>query len=137
LSAPRGEGLESLPAHFHRERAVLREAGVCTWRRLAEVSPERLRELARPGAASEARLLRLRAQASLMVAADLAPEHASLLLHAGIAEPRALAEADLPGGRAGLDPGGESLGELTPVGQSRWPAVNGMEILLAMGIVFW
>ncbi len=94
MSAPRGEGLESLPAHFHRERAVLREAGVCTWRRLAEVSPERLRELARPGAASEARLLRLRAQASLMVAADLAPEHASLLLHAGIAEPRALAEAD-------------------------------------------
>lgn len=94
MRAPRGGGLDGLPAHFRRERAVLREAGVTTWGQLAALSGERLRELAPAGGASEARLRRLRAQAQLMGAAGLAPEEASLLLHAGIAEASALAEAD-------------------------------------------
>jgi hypothetical protein len=66
---------------------------VATWDALAALSADRLRDLARHGQASEARLLRLRAQARLMAAADLAPEEASLLMHAGIADPLALATA--------------------------------------------
>lgn len=93
MTAPWNGGLDPLPGHFRQERAVLREAGIHTWGQLAGVSSERLRELARPGAASEPRLVRLRAQARLMAAAGLAPEEASLLLHAGIAEARALAAA--------------------------------------------
>jgi hypothetical protein len=94
VRAPRrGEGWESLPAHFRHERATLARAGVASWDALAALSGDRLRDLARHGQASEARLLRLRAQARLMAAADLAPEEASLLLHAGIAEPHALATA--------------------------------------------
>ncbi|MFM1799649.1 MAG: hypothetical protein RLZZ117_1927 [Cyanobacteriota bacterium] len=88
------DGFHDLPAHFQRERAVLREAGVSGWERLATQSPERLRALAGAGGASEARLLRLRAQARLMIATGLTPAEASLLLHAGIAEARALAVAN-------------------------------------------
>lgn len=72
----------------------MREAGITGWEALAGLSEERLRALARPGGASEARLLRLRAQARLMAAVGLAPREASLLLHAGIAEARALAAAN-------------------------------------------
>ncbi len=89
-----GEGLADLPVHFQRERAVLRDAGVTSWEGLAVQSPERLRTLAQPGGASEARLLRLRAQAQLMTAASLTAAEASLLLHAGIVEARALATAN-------------------------------------------
>ena len=88
------EGLDALPRHFERERSVLRDAGVTSWERLAGQSPERLRALAQPGGASEARLLRLRAQARLMTATGLTTAEASLLLHAGIVEARALATAD-------------------------------------------
>ncbi len=87
-------GFDALPLHFQRERTVLRAAGVTGWEQLAALSGARLRELAQPGQASEARLRRLRAQARLMAAAGLAPEEASLLMHAGIAEARALATAD-------------------------------------------
>ena len=90
----RGGGWNDLPSHFRLEGAALREAGVSSWEQLAGVPEERLRELARPGGASEARLLRLRAQAKLMAAAGLAPREASLLLHAGIAEASALAAAN-------------------------------------------
>lgn len=92
--APTGGGLEDMPAHFRREREALGAAGISHWHQLADLPGEQLRDLAKPGGASEARLLRLRAQARLMAAAGLSPEHASLLLHAGIAEVRALAQAD-------------------------------------------
>jgi len=88
------DGFDDLPIHFQQERASLRQAGVRGWERLAGLSREQLRELAQPGGASEARLLRLRAQARLMAAAGLTPQDASLLMHAGIAEARALAAAD-------------------------------------------
>jgi hypothetical protein len=94
LSRPTPEGLDQLPGHFHRERATLLAAGLTTWEQVARLPNERLRDLASPGVASEARLLRIRAQARLMATAQLAPEEASLLLHAGIADARALAEAD-------------------------------------------
>jgi hypothetical protein len=86
--------LSDLPSHFHQESSALREAGISSWEQLTGVSEERLRQLVRPGGASEARLLRLRAQAKLMAAAGLAPREASLLLHAGIAEASALAAAN-------------------------------------------
>ena len=88
------EDLEALPGPFRLERAALLAAGVTTWQQLGGLPPERLRALARPGMASETRLLRLRAQARLMAEARLAPQEAALLLHAGIAEARVLAEAD-------------------------------------------
>jgi hypothetical protein len=76
---------------------VLQEAGVTPWSRVADLSDAQLRHLARPGGASEARLLRLRAQARLMAAAGLTAAEASLLMHAGIAEAVALAAADPQG----------------------------------------
>jgi hypothetical protein len=94
LSRPGPEGLEQLPGHFHRERTTLLAAGLTTWAQVASVPKEQLRALASTGVASEARLLRIQAQARLMDTAQLAPEEAALLLHAGIADARALAEAD-------------------------------------------
>mgnify|MGYP003336185452 CR=1 FL=1 len=85
--------MAGLPNHFHREQTTLRQAGVDNWEQLARLSRQHLRDLAGSGQASEARLLRLRAQARLMVAAGLPPEEASLLLHAGIADAQALATA--------------------------------------------
>ncbi|MEB3303464.1 MAG: DUF4332 domain-containing protein [Cyanobium sp.] len=86
--------LRDLPGHFQRERTALLAAGVTTWEQIAGLPKEQLRSLASNGWASEARLLRLQAQARLMGAAHLAPEEASLLLHAGIADAVALAQAD-------------------------------------------
>ncbi len=86
--------MSDLPGHFRLEGTVLRNAGVTSWEQLAGMPEEQLRQLAQPGGASAARLLRLRAQARLMGAAGLAPREASLLLHAGIAEASALAEAN-------------------------------------------
>ncbi|MEB3334633.1 MAG: DUF4332 domain-containing protein [Cyanobacteriota bacterium] len=97
MRGPRGDGTDDLPGHFRQELAVLREAGVTPWSRVADLSEDELRNLTRPGGASEARLLRLRAQARLMAAAGLAAEEASLLMHAGIAEASALATADPQG----------------------------------------
>ncbi len=94
MSRPGPEGLAQLPGHFHRERATLLAAGFTTWAQVASLPKEQLRALASTGVASEARLLRIQAQARLMATAQLAPEEASLLLHAGIADARALAEAD-------------------------------------------
>ena len=76
MTAPR-EGFDDLPAHFRYERAVLGDAGVTNWEQLAALPVERLRELAQSGRASEARLLRLRAQARLMAAVGLAAEMAA------------------------------------------------------------
>jgi hypothetical protein len=97
LKGPRGGGTDDLPGPFRQELTVLREAGVTPWSRVADLTEEQLRTLARPGKASEARLLRLRAQARLMAAAGLAAAEASLLMHAGIAEAAALAAADPQG----------------------------------------
>lgn len=86
--------LPGLPEHFEPERTALLNAGITTWEQLGGLPGDRLRALARPGGASEPRLLRLRAQARLMAKASLAPHEAALLLHAGIAEARGLAAAD-------------------------------------------
>lgn len=53
-----------------------------------------IRQLARRSPGSEARLIRLRGQARLVVELDLAPAEAALLLHAGIADPLGLARAE-------------------------------------------
>ncbi len=94
MSLPSPSGIAGLPSHFHQEQAALLAAGVHSWEQLANLPRATLRQLASTGLASEARLSRLRAQARLMVGVGLAAEEASLLLHAGIAEPRALAQAD-------------------------------------------
>jgi len=83
-----------LPPHFRRERERLAAVGIDTWSQLAELDQDRLRQLGRTPGTSEARLIRLRGQARLVVALDLAPADAALLLHAGIATARGLEQAD-------------------------------------------
>jgi hypothetical protein len=77
-----------------REERCLRRSGIDSWEGLAGLDDRRLRQLAASGEASEARLIRLRGQARLVAAVGLAPEEAALLLHAGIAGPAGLANAD-------------------------------------------
>lgn len=82
-----------LPAHFHAEAAVLAQAGLHDWPALASQTDAQLRGMASGGQASEQRLRRLRGQARLVVEVGLEPEEAALLLYAGIASRRGLAEA--------------------------------------------
>lgn len=86
--------LSSLPPHFNAEAKRLNAAGITTWAALADLDADQLRSLGRGGGASEARLIRLRGQARLVVDLDLAPTDAALLLHAGIATCAGLAQAD-------------------------------------------
>jgi len=83
-----------LPPHFSRERERLAAVGIDTWSQLAELDQNCLRQLGRTPGTSEARLIRLRGQARLVVALDLAPADAALLLHAGIATARGLEQAN-------------------------------------------
>lgn len=83
-----------LPPHFRSEERCLQAAGISGWPALAALPDASLRRLAAPGRASEARLLRLRGQARLVVEAELTPAEAALLLHAGVASAAALATAD-------------------------------------------
>jgi len=95
MRADGGEpGFGAVPHQFRAEVKVLRAAGIGDWGGLAQLEDTRLRQLAAPGQASEARLKRLRAQARLIGDLQLRPEEASLLLHAGIPGSAALGGAD-------------------------------------------
>ena len=83
-----------LPDHFEREQVQLREAGIEGWAQLARLEDADLRRIGARGGASEARLIKLRGQARLVVEVDLQPAEAALLLYAGIASPKGLATAD-------------------------------------------
>ena len=83
-----------LPAHFQREQRQLERAGIASWAQLACVDDGALRRLGRSGGASEARLIKLRGQARLVVEVGLEPAEAALLLYAGIATSAGLANAD-------------------------------------------
>ena len=83
-----------LPGSYRKERELLVREGIDSWSQLASLDGEHLRRLASVSPGSEARLLRLRGQARLVVTLDLAPAEAALLLHAGIADASALAEAN-------------------------------------------
>ena len=83
-----------LAGSYRIERELLGRAGIETWHAMAALDGEQLRRLSGASAGSEARLLRLRGQARLVVALDLAPAEAALLLHAGLADAKALAEAN-------------------------------------------
>ena len=83
-----------LPGSYRKERELLLREGIETWQAVASLAGEHLRCLASTSPGSEARLLRLRGQARLVVALDLAPAEAALLLHAGIADASGLAEAN-------------------------------------------
>jgi hypothetical protein len=82
-----------LPRHFAREERVLKECGVESWGQLAALADGDLRALARRGGALERQLRKLRGQAQLIAALGLAPAEAALLLYAGIASCRGLAQA--------------------------------------------
>ena len=83
-----------LPAHFQREQRQLERAGIASWAQLARVDDGHLRRLGQSGGASEARLIKLRGQARLVVEVGLEPAEAALLLYAGIANRTGLANAD-------------------------------------------
>ena len=82
-----------LPRHFQKEELVLRQQGVSSWRDLAALSDPELRQLASSGGALERQLRKLRGQAQLVVELELEPHEAALLLYAGIASTRGLAQA--------------------------------------------
>lgn len=73
---------------------MLDAAGLHSWALLADADVTMLRTLARQSLASEARLLRLQAQARLIVDLELPAEAAALLLHGGIPDAASLAAAD-------------------------------------------
>jgi hypothetical protein len=119
------DDLDALPPHFQREVGCLRRAGIHRWEALAGLADQRLRRLAAAGEASEARLVRLRGQARLVSEVGLPPEAAALLLHAGIASRRGLAEADpdrllLQVGRLQRQLAGTSLPRLDPLTLRGW-----------------
>ena len=83
-----------LAGSYRMEQELLVREGIDSWSGMASLDGEHLRRLASASPGSEARLLRLQGQARLVVALDLAPAEAALLLHAGIADAHALAEAN-------------------------------------------
>ncbi len=83
-----------LPSHFSREAAQLLAHGLDNWPALAELDDASLRQLARGGGASEARLIKLRGQARLVIDVGVSPADAALLLYSGIANRQGLAQAD-------------------------------------------
>ena len=82
-----------LPRHFAREQAVLQQADVVSWDQLARLSDADLRRLSSRGGALERQLRKLRGQAQLVSELGLEPAEAALLLYAGIANTRGLAQA--------------------------------------------
>lgn len=72
---------------------MLQEGGIQTWAELAGLGDADLRRLASRGLALERQLIKLRGQAQLVAGLGLSPVEAALLLHAGIASCRGLAEA--------------------------------------------
>ncbi|MFM2079329.1 MAG: hypothetical protein RLZZ219_11 [Cyanobacteriota bacterium] len=86
--------LYPLPSHFAREQAALQGSGVSSWADLAGLSDHDLRRLSSAGSgALERQLIKLRGQARLVTDLGLAPADAALLLYAGIASCRGLAQA--------------------------------------------
>ena len=83
-----------LPIHFQREHRQLELAGIEDWPQLAGLKDQDLRRLGRSGGASEARLIKLRGQARLVVEVGLEPAEAALLLYSGIASRAGLAASD-------------------------------------------
>ena len=76
---------------YRQEVELLRQVEITSWEATAALDDARLRQIARSSPGSEARLIRLRGQARLVVGVDLAPAEAALLLHAGVADPAGLA----------------------------------------------
>lgn len=73
---------------------MLQAAGLSSWAELAMLSDGELRRLASRGSgALERQLLKLRGQARLITDLELEPAEAALLLYAGIASSRGLAQA--------------------------------------------
>jgi len=83
-----------LAAAYRKESELLERAGIGSWEALAALEGDHLRRLASASPGSEARLIRLRGQARLVVTVQVAPAEAALLLHAGVGDARALAEAN-------------------------------------------
>ena len=78
---------------YRQEVELLRQAAITSWEAVAALEDPQLRRIASLSPGSEARLIRLRGQARLVVGVGLAPAEAALLLHAGVADPAGLAMA--------------------------------------------
>ena len=88
-----GHSFRPAPA-YRQELALLQREGLDSWDAVAALDAPSIRRLCRSSPGSEARLIRLRGQARLVVALELSPGDAALLLHAGVADPDGLAAAD-------------------------------------------
>ena len=83
--------IQDLPQSFRREKQELDRAGINRWSRIRALTDLELSQLARSGQASARNLKRLRGMADLVCGLNLPPQDAALLMHAGIANPAALA----------------------------------------------
>jgi len=90
---PLSHPLGPLPKHFRKEEQVLQKHRINSWEELAALSDAQLRVLSSQGGALERQLRKLRGQAQLVVELQLQPQEAALLLYAGIASSRGLAQA--------------------------------------------
>jgi hypothetical protein len=79
---------------YRQELEILRRQALDSWEAVADLSLRTIREISGRSPGSEARLIRLRGQARLVVEIGLEPAEAALLLHAGVVDRRGLAEAD-------------------------------------------
>ena len=86
-------GLYPLPRQFNKEEQVLQDHGVTSWAELAALTESELLSLSRRGGALERQLRKLRGQAQLVTQINVEPHEAALLLYAGIASTRGLAQA--------------------------------------------
>ena len=85
-------GWSDLPQSFRQEQIDLAQAGINSWEALRDLDDLQLSRLVRSGRSSPRNLNRLRGIATLVCELDLAPQDAALLMHAGIASRRALAD---------------------------------------------
>ena len=86
------QGWSELPQSFRQEQIDLVQAGINSWEALRDFDDRQLSRLVRSGRSSPRNLNRLRGIATLVCELDLAPQDAALLMHAGIASRRALAD---------------------------------------------
>ena len=88
----REQPLADLPQSFRHERSELIQAGIKSWESIRNLDDLQVSRLARSGRASARNLHRLRGMATLICELQLAPQDAALLMHAGIATTKALAD---------------------------------------------
>ena len=85
--------IRGLPNNLKEEGKELLAAGVNTWEELSLLHDKDISKLVRAGRSTPQNLKRLRGIANLICELDIAQEEAALLMHAGFASVKALANS--------------------------------------------